>query len=276
MIHAKRDSLIALIATLLALVAFTWGMQRLTSNGGNDTPGGIAVAIGGLVAFLGVLVLLNFRWALTLTRRMERGEGVIARWTVPADTVTAYVALEARRRWIDRSRWRPKPGKAAEVLFSDDAVLAGGRYHGLRSKGLQVFTHVHLLPGTPDVIEFLIREITTSSAHNYAAGKFELRIPVPQSAEGEAAKVIAHFRQVRADAPADRRFWRLRRKIGLGILLFSALAGTAGYVLAEQAGWRGDGSTITTALVLMIVGAIFGLMGLVLALIATVAIRRAA
>ncbi|TAG31019.1 MAG: hypothetical protein EAZ40_00875 [Rhodobacterales bacterium] len=272
MIHAKRDSLIALIATLLALAAFAWGLQRLSLYGQNDTAGGAAVAIGGLVAFFGLLMILNFRWALTLTRRMERGQGVFARWTVPADTVTAYVALEAQRAWVQRSRWRPKPGKAAEVLFSNDAVLAGGRYHGLRSKGLQVFTHVHLLPGTPDVIEFLIREITTSSAHNYAAGQFELRIPVPPGARQEAENVIAHFTKVRTDAPADARFWRLRRKIGLGIVLLSALSAAGGYILAEQADWRGEDPT---ALILLIVGAIFGLMGLVLTLIATVAIRRA-
>jgi hypothetical protein len=272
MIHAKRDSLIALIATLLALAAFAWGLQRLSVFGQNDTAGGAAAGIGGLVAFLGVLLILNFRWALTLTRRMERGQGVFARWTVPADIVTAYVALEAKRRWVLRSRWRPKPGRAAEVLFSDDAVLAGGRYHGLRSRGLQVFTHVHLLPGTPDVIEFQIREITTSSAHNYAAGQFELRIPVPPGATEEAEKVIAHFTKIRADAPADARFWRLRRKIGLGILLVSALSAAGGYILAEQADWRGEDPT---ALILLIVGAIFGLMGFVLTLIATVAIQRA-
>ncbi|NJS38936.1 MAG: hypothetical protein HC783_07890 [Rhodobacteraceae bacterium] len=276
MIHPKRDSLIALIATLLALAAFAWGLQRLSLYGQNDTAGGAAVAIGGLVAFFGLLMILNFRWALTLTRRMERGQGVFARWTLPADTVTAYVALEAKRRWIDRSRWRPRPGKAAKVLFSDDAVLAGGRYHGLRSRGLQVFTHVQLRPGNPDMIEFLIREITTSSAHNYAAGKFELRIPVPPGANEEAEKVIAHFIKVSTDVPADTRFWRLRRKIGLGIFLVSALAGTVGLLLAEQSGWRGDDTTGTVALVLMIVGLIFGLMGLLLTLIAAVAIRRAA
>ncbi len=280
MIHAKRDSLIALLLALAGLAAFVWGLQRLTSHGQTDTPGGIAVAVGGLVCFLCLLMLLNFRWALTLTRRMERGQGVIARWTVPADTVTAYVAHEAKRRWIDRSRWRPKPGKAAEVLFSDDAVLAGGRYHGLRSKGLQVFTDVRLVAGTPpaipDVIEFLIQEITSSTAHNHAAGKFELRIPVAPGAEGRADKVLAHFRQVRTDAPGDTRFWRVRRKIGLLILLVSGLAGAAGYGLAEQTGWRGDDPKGTIAMVLMIAGLMVGLTGFLLTVIASGAIRRAA
>lgn len=276
MIHPTRDSLIALILTLAGLAGFAWGLQRLLTYGENDAPGGIAVAVGGLTAFFGLLALLNFRWALRITRRMQRGEGIIARWTVPADTVTAYVALEARRHWTFRSRWRPKPGKAAEILFSDDAILAGGRFHGLKAKGLQIFSAVQMVPGTPTVIEFLIREITTSSANNYAAGKFELRIPVPAGAEAQAEKVLAHFRQVRADGPADTRYWRQRRKIGLGILLFSAISGTAGYILAEQTGWRADDTTGIVAMILMITGAMFGIMSLFLTLIASIALRRAA
>jgi hypothetical protein len=274
MIHAKRDSLIALTFTLLALAAVAWGLQRLSTLGENDTPGGIAVAVGGLVALLGFLALLNFRWALTLTRRMERGTGVFARWTLPAATVTAYVTQEGKRRWIDRSRWRPSPGKAAEVLFSDDAVLAGGRYHGLKANGLQVFTTVRLVPGTPEVIEFLIQEVTSSSAHNYAAGKFELRIPVPPGATEEAERVITHFRAVRADRPAASRFWQVRRKLGLGIALFSIVAGAAGYVLADGSGWRGDDTTGLVALVLMIIGVMFGLMGLFLTALASAMVRR--
>jgi hypothetical protein len=205
---------------------------------------------------------------------MERGVGIIARWTVPADGVTAYVAQEGQRRRIDRSRWRPAPGRAAEVLFSGDAVLAGGRYHGLTSNGLQIFTDVRMVPGAPDVIEFLIREITSSSAHNYAAGKFELRIPVPPGAQDEAEKVVAHFRRVRADAPAAARFWQVRRKIGLGIVLLSAISGIGGYLLADRSGWSGDSTEVTVALVLMIVGVIFGLMGLVLIALASARIRR--
>jgi FtsH-binding integral membrane protein len=276
MIHPKRDSLIALILTLAGLAGFAWGLQRLMTYGENDAPGGIAVAVGGLTAFFGLLAFLNFRWALRIARRMQRGEGIIARWTVPADTVTAYVALEAKRHWTFRSRWRPKPGKGAEILFSDDAILAGGRYHGLKSKGLQIFTAVQMVPGPPTVIEFLIREITTSSANNYAAGKFNLRIPVPPSAEPQAEKVLAHFRQIRDDAPADTRYWRQRQKIGLGILLFSVIAGVAGYILAQQSGWRADDTTGIVAMILMITGLMFGLMALLLTLIASAAVRRAA
>jgi uncharacterized membrane protein YidH (DUF202 family) len=274
MIDAKRYSLIALIVTLLALIAFGWGLQRLSAFGENDTAGGISVAAGGLTALFGTLALLNFRRALTLTRRMERGEGLIARWTVPAATVTAYVAQEGKRRWIDRSRWRPKPGRAAEVLFSDDAVLAGGRYHGLKANGLQVFTDLRLVPGAPDLLEFLIQEITSSSAHDYAAGKFELRIPVPPGAKVEADRVIAHFRAVRSDRPATSRFWQVRRKIGLGVVLLSMLAGAAGYLLAVQSGWQADDTAGLVAMVLMISGVMFGLMGLFLAALASARLRR--
>ena len=277
MIHPKRDSLIALIVTLACLLVFGWGLSRLRYLGESDVPGGIAIALGGLVGFFGLLMLLNLRWSARIARRMERGEGIIARWTVPADTIAAYLAAEATRPWQARSSWRPKPGAAAEVLFSEDAILAGGRYHGLKAKGLQVFSVVRLVQSTPPVIEFLIQEITTSSAHNYAAGKFDLRIPIPPGAEPPAALVLEHFRKVRAgDAVADTRFWRLRQRIGLAIFLLSALAGAAGYGLAERSDWRVDDTMGIVVVTLMLVGLLFGTAGLFLAAVATGALRRAA
>lgn len=276
MINPKRDSLIALIVTLVALAAVVWGLQRVAVLGQDDAPGGIAIGVGGLVAFFGVLAWFNFLWSLRIARRMQRGTGIFARWTVPADTVTAYLAQEAARPSHSRSRWRPKPGRAAEILFSDDAILAGGHYHGLKSRGLQVFTAITLLPGTPDVLEFRIQEITTSSANNYAAGKFELRLPVPASAADPAGKVLDHFRTaLTGDGQDTSGFWRLRKRIGTGILLASIAAGAAGYILAEGTSWQGDGGTVNLAIVLMITGLMFGLAGLFLTVISSVALRRA-
>ncbi len=275
MINPKRDSLIALIATLLALTAFAWGLQRLLTLGENDTPGGIAVAIGGLVGSLGLLVLFNFRWALILARRMERGKGVIARWTIPADTVTAYVAGEAARPWADRSRWRPQPGRPAEVLFSNDAVLAGGRFHALSARGLQTFTAVNWVPGTPNLIEFPVTEITSSSAHNYAAGKFVLRVPVPVEANEAATRVLAHFRAALTKGAQSRsQFWKSRRRIG-GVALLAGLAlAAAGTVMAAQSGWSGNDPLGLIAMVAMIVGVMTAVFGLALTLIATAGMRR--
>lgn len=275
MIHPKRDSLIALILTLAGLAAFAWGLSRLLELGENDVPGSIAAAIGGLVAFLCSLVLLNFRWALRLTRRMERGEGLIARWTVPAETVTAYVATEAAIPWIDRSRWRPKPGQSAEILFSNDAVLAGGRYQALSAKGLQTFKAVNWIPGTPNLIEFPLQEITTTSAHNYSAGKFVLRVPVPADSDDAAWKVLNHFRSALTQQKrANPQFWRARLRVGLWALAIGVLVAAVGIALAQQGRWRGDDTQGAVALILVIVGVMTGVFGIGLALIAGSGVRR--
>jgi hypothetical protein len=269
MIHPTRDSLIALIMTLAGLAGFAWGLQRLLTYGENDAPGGIAVAVGGLTAFFGLLALLNFRWALRITRRMQRGEGIIARWTVPAETVTAYVAAERARPWHERSRWRPRSDAPAEILFSAHGVLAGRRYHGLASQGLNSFTAVELIQGSPNLIQFSTREIAVvgdrlTSQHSV------LRLPIARGAEEPAAKVLSHYRQTLSGAIVARPdFWRKRQKIGLFILLLSAIAGGIGWVLAEMSGWQADGVQGMTAMILMIVGVIFGLAGLFLTVLAS-------
>jgi hypothetical protein len=274
MIHPVRDSLIALILTLAGLVAFAWGLHRLSQFGENDVPGGIAVAIGGLVAFLSLLMLINFHWALRIARRMRRGEGVIARWTVPAETVAAYVSAEKARPWHDRSRWKPKPDAPVEIMFSADGLLAGGRYHGLSSKGLQTYTAVELVYGSPVMIQFSTRDLAVVG-DRLTSHRAALRLPVPRGADDPAGKVLAHFRQGLGDATlTNPNFWRIRLRIGLGVIVACAVAAAIGWYLAEQSGWRADDSQGMTAMILMIVSAIFGLGGLVLAAIAAIMARR--
>jgi hypothetical protein len=274
MIQPARDYLIALILTFAGLAAFAFGLWRLVEHGENDVPGGVGVAIGGLVALFGSFMLLNFRWALRIARRMQRGEGVIARWTLPAETVTAYVAAEKARPWYDRSRWKPKPGAEAEVLFSADGVLAGGRYHGLSSKGIQTYTAVDLIYGNPVMIQFSTREIAVVG-DRLTSHRSALRLPVARGADEPAAGVMAHFGQGLTHAVQTQPdFWRSRRKIGLVILVLSAASAGIGWLLAEASGWSADAASGMVAMILMIVGVIFGLAGLFLVALAGSQIGR--
>jgi hypothetical protein len=274
MIHPLRDSLIALFLTLSGLAALAYGGQRLWQFGENDVPGGIAVVVGGLTAFFCVLMLANFLWAVRVTRRILRGEGVIACWTVPAETVDAYRAAErARPRW-DRSRWRPKPGTAAEVIFTADAVMAGGRYHGLSSSGTQHFVAVQMVAGNPGLIQFTSREITASPSSSLTWYKSVLRLPVARGADEPAGKVYTHFRQVLSGQTLVKPdFWTRRIRIGRISLMIGVVAGGVGWALGAQSGWQIDDTAGMTALVLMIAGAFFGIIGLSVTLIAS-AFRR--
>lgn len=268
MIHATRDSLIAFLLTLGGLGAFAWGLTRLMEYGENDTPGGIALAAGGLVGFFALIMLFNFRWALRITRRMQRGEGVIARWTLPADTVSAYVTVERARPWHERSRWRPRPGRSAEILFSADGVLAGGRYHGLAAQGLNSFTAVDLLSGNPILLQFSTREIAMVG-DRLTSNHSVLRLPIARGADEPAATVLNHYRRVLSGAVVARPdFWRKRQKIGIVILFLSALAGVGGWLLAELGDWQADDGLGMTAMILMITGVMFGLAGLFLTVLA--------
>lgn len=271
MIRPVRDSLVALILTLAGLAAFGYGLTRLWVFGPNDLAGGIAVAVGGLTAFLSGLMLVNFWRALRIARKMRRGEGVIGRWTAPVETITAYLAAEEARPVNDRSRWQPKPGKPAEIIVSADAVLAGGQYHGLSSQGVQIFVAVSLVYGTPLMIEFTNHEIAAGPSDRVVSGRSVLRLPVARGADQPAGQVLGHYRQVLSGAIRVKPgFWRQRLRIGLGAMLLGAAATGLGWVLAERGGWRVDDGLGMAALVLLISGPVLALGGLILAAIATV------
>jgi hypothetical protein len=262
MIHPKRDFLIALALTLSGFTALAFGLFRLSQFGGNDTMGGIAAVIGGLVAFFSLFILFNFLWALKLSRRILRGEGVIARWTVLAPTVDAYLAAEkARPRW-DRSRWRPRAGVAADILFTADGVLAGGRYHGLQSSGTQHFTAVQSVPGNPILIQFDAREITATTNDSLAWFASVLRLPIARGAEDQAAKVLAHFSSVlRGETLVKPDFWTKRIRIGKVSIVLGLVSGLVGWALAKISGWQINDTPGMTAMILMIAGVFFVLVG---------------
>jgi hypothetical protein len=274
MIRPTRDFLIAMVLTLSGLAAFAFGLLRLLEHGENDVPGSIAVAVGGLVALFGAFMVFNFSWAMRIARRIQRGEGVIARWTVPAEMVTAYVAAEKARPWHERSRWKPKPGAPAEILFSADGILAGGSYHGLSAKGLQTYTSVNLVYGSPVMLQFATKEVAVVG-DRLTSHHAVLRLPIARGADEPAGKVMAHFQLGLSDAVGTNpTFWRSRRRIGLVILGLCAILFATGWFLAEQGGWRGDDTQGLTAMVLMITGAVFSIAGAFLALLASAKLRQ--
>jgi hypothetical protein len=274
MIKPTRDFLIALVLTVSGLAAFAFGLMRLLEHGENDMPGSIAVAVGGLVTLFGIILVLNFRWAMRIARRMQRGEGVFARWTVPVETVTAYLAAESARPLAERSRWKPKPGAPAEILFSDDGILAGGTYHGLSAKGLQTYTAVDLVYGSPVMIEFATREVAVVG-DRLTSHHAILRLPIARGADEPAGKVIAHFKLGLSDAVrTNPTFWLSRKRIGLVILALCAILFATGWFMAEQGGWRADDTQGLTAMVLMITGAVFSIAGAFLFLLASAKLRQ--
>jgi hypothetical protein len=269
MVHPLRDTLIALVLTLAGLAALAYGVPRLMVDE-NDVAGSIAAVAGGLTAFFASLMVLNFLWGIMVARRMTRGENVIARWIVKAAEIDAYLAAEQARPWAQRSRWKPRPGREAEVIFTRNGVLAGGRFHGLEASGPQHFFSVEALPGDPVTLQFASREISAGPSDNLRWYASVLRLPVTRGADEAAQVVLTHFRKVLSGEIRLRpTFWPKRIRIGQVTAVVGLTFGGAGWLLAERAGWREDDTSGTVALILLVVGVMVTLAGVSLALFAT-------
>ena len=101
---------------------------------------------------------------------MERGEGVVAKWTLDAAQGEELVRLNQGSITL--------PAGATEVVFAEDAVYIGGRYHMMD----RVYRTTARLEGS--YLEL-----------NNAASEFDtrIRIPVPPGCEGDAERVARHY-----------------------------------------------------------------------------------
>lgn len=130
--------------------------------------------------------------------RLDRGEGVIARWRVDLATWRAFVDLD-RRLEVERgpalrnrlALRRPPAGADVAVTVTADSVDVDGDLHAVR-KGTVRFLGVTRLAGPPTCLEFaLCYPATTDGVDVYRA----LRFPIGSGAEGESAArlVEAHY-----------------------------------------------------------------------------------
>ena len=130
--------------------------------------------------------------------RLERGEGVIARWRLSLEQWSAFRELspkfDAERGASLRNRLslrRAPTGPDVAITVTTDAVDIDGDFHPLL-KGIRPFRDVVLLPGPPACLEFALC---------YPAGMdgtdayVSLRFPIGTGPEGDALarQVMAHY-----------------------------------------------------------------------------------
>lgn len=122
--------------------------------------------------------------------RLDRGEGVIARWRVDLATWRAFVELD-RRLEVERgpalrnrlALRRPPTGADVAVTVTADSVDVDGDLHAVR-KGTVRFLGVTRLAGPPPCLEFaLCHPATTDGVDVYRA----VRFPIGAGTDGEAA-----------------------------------------------------------------------------------------
>ena len=271
--NPRRSVKICIAMLVIGIGGILWGVWEMDRRGGAET-GGTAIAIGGgmLLTIIGALFLFNFIWAVRLTEAMKRGEDVIARWTVPPQTLEEFRADEEERKKSGRPNdWKvPRriPANGIDVIFSPSAVMIGESFFGLSKSGLARFNWVQAVPGNPLSLGFGMVMTTgraTSSGAVLTTQRSELRVPVARGASAEASKVLTHYTSVTAGHTIARPgFWALRVKIGLWGAGLGAVSAATGFGLNAL-----KVDLAEAPLVMAVTGVMVGLGGLVLAGLAT-------
>jgi len=69
------------------------GVSEMNALGAETNSSAAKIGIGLFVGIIGFLFQLNFLWGVRVMRAMRRGDGEIARWTVPPETLEAGTAV---------------------------------------------------------------------------------------------------------------------------------------------------------------------------------------
>jgi hypothetical protein len=269
--NPHHSVLISVAILLLSLASIAWGVMDMQAEGKETLGSGLKIGLALLPAILAPFLILNFWGGMRVIAAIRRGDNVFARWTVTAAELAVFATSNKARNALGSDHlndWAPprdQPASTVEVKFTPSAVLVGDTYFSLTTTGPYRFTHAWMhADGTPAVAFRTL--VTSANRFGMRTTAGELRIPVSQSAAAEAPKVVAHFERVRAgEVIANPDFYRRRMKIGLiGAPVFFVIA-ALGFMLGPKDVAKGD---ISVASLMAIVGLVFGVGMLILALAA--------
>lgn len=199
-IRPVRNIVVSGLCVLGGLALVLAGIFDKRVHGGDGAPWlvlGMILALPGAIAFL---VFLHYAGRV---RAMRRGEGLVARWIVPADAFRRFSEAEARipARSVVVNYYRPPtsiPQAGVEVLFSESGVLIGDGYFPLSATGSRRVEHVRHAEAVPDALEFSIGLAGTArtSSATIASTRtlYVLRVPVAVDASHAANAVLRHYR----------------------------------------------------------------------------------
>lgn len=182
---------------LSGAIALLWGLQypdpalqeALTAK-----------ALGTVVLVIALLMAANYLYARSLINKMQRGDGVIGRWTVAPDAFAIFRDNELRRK-KRKNNWRLPRGdlpEGLEVIFTRQSALVGDTWFRLATKGMSRFYYARIETGAVSSIEFSMRLTIrgAGSTHQSARYNGHLRIPIAESATVEAARVVEYFKDL--------------------------------------------------------------------------------
>ncbi|QIK95288.1 hypothetical protein G7076_01225 [Sphingomonas sp. HDW15A] len=156
--------------------------------------------LGAVLLVVTALTTANYLYAAALARKLRRGEGVIAGWTVPQAEFERF-RTEERAMTKRKNNWRmPRGGTRSglPVIFGRDCVLVGDTYFKLLGKGISRFASVRIEQGATPSVEFAMRLTAYGSVGLGQTARYRghLRVPIAPGASVEAARVVRHFEDV--------------------------------------------------------------------------------
>jgi len=221
--------------------------------------------------------------------RLDRGEGLLARWHVDRATWRRFVAANRVRQDAMEARWKTNivtiPDDLAapiEIIVSRDAVRIGEEYHELEKGMLQ---GIRRLQGPPVMLEFFFMIAKPEGANFY----YTVRFPVALVAERRAGDVFTYFntpfepgpigRVIAAPGRAARRNPRQARNIALVVAAIGASVGIAAmaYLSAKpdiQRAWEHDDPMGDLAVAVMAIGIGMTIPALLVAFISHLRVRQ--
>lgn len=147
--------------------------------------------VGGMVAAIGFGAAGAVTLGMRRMRRLNAGEGVIARWQVDPAIWSPFVSGDRRaeregRKLNNALRLRESAGKPVEVIVGSDCLQVDGDFHKV---ALAELKGASLSAGPPRILElrFVTPRAQQSDFH------YAFRFPVAFGAEAAAQGVIDHY-----------------------------------------------------------------------------------
>ena len=262
--------------SVISWVAVAWGAVTMAVTGVETAGPSAAVGLGFAPAIIATgMTLLGWKGLKTVAAT-QRGEGMIARWTVSAEEYADFLRNNAARNALGPgydNDWQPPreiPEKGLDVVVRADGVMVGDAYFGLVNTGALKFEGVQMLPENPLAIEFgTVATSFTQGSSSFHTRRVRgvLRLPVSRLGRDEGVKVLKHYRQVDArEIVVNPGFYLGRIRFGLAAATICFVIAALGFAI-EFSPW-GDGWENWT-LPMAVVGIVAGIGGLVLARIAS-------
>jgi len=137
-----------------------------------------------------------------------RGDGVIARWVVPAAAWRAFVRKDRalnERGGAPSNAFAPhaEAGREVEIIVGRDAISIEGSIHRIPEHGAPEVTHAEIVSDETDYVQLhlLHPPTVTSSGVPRPPTPGLLRFPVPPGAWREGRQVVAHFLRLTPQTP---------------------------------------------------------------------------